>query len=325
MKQNLPVAIIADVRYTQHLTGPGQPESPARTTSIIKALEDAGLKTSQNTLLPREATDQEILLCHTPAYLQLVKDEIKLCASSPWQDGSLCLSTGDVQISPASLEIARLAVGGALVAVDAVMQQKAASAFCVVRPPGHHACSNLGMGFCLFNNIAIAARYAQKHYQIERVLIVDWDIHHGNGTQEIFEEDPTVFYFSTHRAHYYPPGTGLAKQKGVGKGLGTVMNFPIEAGPLDREEVINAIQNNLKAAMKSFKPQLVLISAGFDAHHRDPIGGFHLTEDDFAILTHSVQEIANAYAGGKLISILEGGYDLVGLAASAVSHVKALI
>jgi acetoin utilization deacetylase AcuC-like enzyme len=206
--------------------------------------------------------------------------------------------------------------------VDAVVDRKAKNAFCVVRPPGHHATIDTGMGFCLFNNIAIAARYAQKKYGIDRALIVDWDVHHGNGTEAIFYSDGSVFYFSTHQSPWYP-GTGAADKIGEGEGEGTTMNCPFPAGS-GRKEILGAFQSKLLPAMREFKPELVLISAGFDSRLGDPLGQFTLSDADFADLTNVMREIADHYAGSRLVSVLEGGYSLAGLGAGAAAHVEAL-
>lgn len=312
--------IVSDPIYTKHQTGFGHPEQAARAAVIDGILTAAGLKTPANTLKPRSATEQEILLCHTAPYFHLVQKEVNALKN----DSQIAyISTGDAIICSDSFEVAMYAVGGALVAIDQVLSTPGASAFCVVRPPGHHACSSQGMGFCLFNNIAIAARYAQKIHGIERVLIVDWDVHHGNGTQEIFYEDPTVFYFSTHEKNLYP-GTGAAEETGEGKGKGTTLNFPILAGPQSRLDVISAFEIQLKEKMKVFRPNLVLISAGFDAHEADPLGHFNLTDGDFSLLTRIVQEIAVEYADGRLMSLLEGGYHLQALASAALAHAAEL-
>lgn len=312
--------IVSDPIYTKHQTGFGHPEQAARAAVIDGMLTAAGLKTPANTLKPRSANEQEIVLCHTTPYFHLVQNEVNALKD----DSQIAyISTGDAIICSRSFEVAMYAVGGTLIAIDQVLSTPGASAFCVVRPPGHHACSSQGMGFCLFNNIAIAARYAQKKYGIERVLIVDWDVHHGNGTQEIFYDDPTVFYFSTHEKNLYP-GTGAAEEIGEGKGMGTTLNCPIQAGPQSRLDVIGAFGIQLREKMKTFRPNLVLISAGFDAHEADPLGHFNLTDNDFSLLTRIVQEIADEYAEGRIVSVLEGGYHLKTLASSALAHATAL-
>jgi acetoin utilization deacetylase AcuC-like enzyme len=208
-------------------------------------------------------------------------------------------------------------------AVDAVVPGSARNAFCAVRPPGHHATPNRGMGFCLFNNVAVAARHAQRKHGLERVLIVDWDVHHGNGTQDIFYSDPSVFFFSTHQWPLYP-GTGRADETGEGAGLGTTMNYPFPAGA-GRAEILGAVRNSLLPAAERFHPDLVLISAGFDSRIGDPLGRFTLTDGDFADLTRAAMEIADRYAGGRVVSVLEGGYSPEGLARAAAAHVETLL
>lgn len=319
----LPVAIIAHPIYAEHLTGWGHPESPHRYVALIHALETAGLKTPINTLPPRLASQEEILLCHTSEYYHLLQSEIQKIKVKGIPNEIATLSTGDVQICAASWEVALMAVGGVLSGVDSVMQKKARRTFCAVRPPGHHATRNAGMGFCLFNNAAIGARYVQEKYGISRVLIADWDVHHGNGTQDIFEEDPHVFYFSTHQSRLYP-GTGHAFEKGKNKGLGTLLNCPIEASPKSQNDVLEAFEKKLSEAMEIFRPEFIIISAGFDAHRLDPLGGLNLEDSHFSRLTHCMTALANHYAEGRIVSVLEGGYNLTALATATVSHVKAL-
>ena len=254
------------------------------------------------------------MLCHTPEYVQLVRREIAA--------GARMLSTGDTAVSEKSLEVALEAAGGLLNAVDAVVGREAKNAFCVVRPPGHHASPDRGMGFCIFNNIAIAARYAQKKHGIGKVLIADWDVHHGNGTQDTFYRDGSVFFFSTHQSPWYP-GTGKTWETGEGKGRGTTLNAPFPAGA-GRVEIVGAFRDKLVKLANEFKPELVMISAGFDSRLGDPLGKFTLDDRDFADLTGILLEIAERHAGGRLVSVLEGGYSLEGLGAAAASHVEAL-
>jgi acetoin utilization deacetylase AcuC-like enzyme len=308
----------------KHLTGWGHPESPARYIAINNALMERGMKREDNSLVAREATLEELKLCHASEYVELVRQEALFCEKLGVKDGSYTLSTGDVQICPDSWRAGLLAAGGALMGVEAIMEGKAKTAFSYLRPPGHHACTAQGMGFCLFNNAALAARYAQRKYGIKRVLIADWDVHHGNGTQEIFESDPSVFYFSTHQAGIYP-GTGLASDRGTGQGLGTKLNFPIKGGEKSRDEVLQAFRVELVEAMVSFQPEFIIISAGFDAHVADPLGGFNLTKHDFADLTEIVKGIADKWSKGRILSVLEGGYNLQALEFSSVAHVKTLM
>lgn len=307
--------IVTHVEFTQHLTGPGHPERPERTTVVHLALVKAKLLGRQNTIPPRLATRDEILYCHTPDYLSLVERETAAVASGATAD----LSTGDVVICNESLRIALLAAGAACVAVETVMEHPGSRAFAIVRPPGHHATPNRGMGFCIFNNVAIAARHAQRKYQVGRVAIIDWDLHHGNGTQDIFVSDPSVFYFSSHEHPEYP-GTGLATERGVGN----ILNCPIRGGHGSRCRVLAAFEEQLLPALHRFRPELVIISAGFDAHCDDPLGTTDLTEQDYTALTKYIIDLADTYAQGRVVSILEGGYSLSALATSATAHVRAL-
>ena len=307
-------AILADPIYKEHWTGDGHPERPQRFDAVLHALEREGAVKDALRIRPRAAGEDELALCHSRKYIEIVRRDVA--------HGLATLSTGDTQICPRSFEVALQAVGGVLNAVDAVVGRKAKNAFCVVRPPGHHATPNTGMGFCLFNNIAIAARYAQKKYAVGRAVIVDWDVHHGNGTEAIFYSDGSVFYFSTHQSPWYP-GTGAAGEIGEGAGEGFTLNCPFPAGS-GRKEILGAFQNKLLPAMRDFKPALVLISAGFDSRLGDPLGQFTLSDADFADLTEVMLESADHYAGARVVSVLEGGYSLSGLGAGAASHVEAL-
>ena len=310
-----PTALVVSEAYLQHLTGEGHPEQPARVTAILDRLRDEGLFERTLQIAPRLATDADLLRCHSKTYLRIVAEDVA--------DGERRLSTGDTPLSARSLEVARLAAGGLLAAVDAVLEGQVRNACALVRPPGHHATPTHGMGFCIFNSIAIAARYAQAQHGVRRVLIADWDVHHGNGTQEIFYEDGTVLFFDTHQHPLYP-GTGAAAETGRGAGLGLNINCPFPAGA-GRKEIVGAFRERLIRAAEAFKPELVLVSAGFDSRIDDPLGGFGLTDEDFAELTGIMKEIAAAHCGGRLISTLEGGYNLSGLAAAAASHVRALM
>jgi acetoin utilization deacetylase AcuC-like enzyme len=307
-------ALLADPIYREHLAGREHPERPERFDAVLEGLVRAGLLDRLMRVDRRAATEEELLLCHTPEYLRTAKRDV--------EQGRPYLSTGDTDITPNSWNIASQAVGGVLNAVDAVVTGKAQNAFCAVRPPGHHANACGGMGFCLFNNVAIAARYAQRRHNLERVMIVDWDVHHGNGTQDIFYADASVFFFSTHQWPLYP-GTGRADETGVGAGRGTTMNFPFPAGS-GRKEILGAVENALAPAAERFRPDLLLISAGFDSRIGDLLGRFTLTDRDFADLTQAVMGIAERHAGGRVVSMLEGGYSLDGLASAAAAHVEAL-
>lgn len=303
-------ALLSDPLYRQHDPGAGHPERPERYDAVTQALSQAGLTKSLGRIETRAATEDEIAACHSRTYIQTVKREIA--------GGARELSTGDTNVGPRTWEVALNAVGGVLNAVDTVVSRKAVNAFCAVRPPGHHARPEQGMGFCVFNNVALAARYAQRKHGIKRVLIADWDVHHGNGTQDIFYEDGSVFFFSVHQSPWYPY-TGREDETGAGRGLHCTMNCPFPAGS-GREQILGAFRNKLKPAADAFKPELVLISAGFDSRKDDPLGQFTLADEDFSELL----EVADKHAGGRLVSVLEGGYNLKGLASAATAHVKAL-
>jgi acetoin utilization deacetylase AcuC-like enzyme len=308
-------ALIADAHCQQHDTGHGHPESPARFAAVLDAFQRAGLLEKLLRLPPRAVTGADFELAHDAGYLRRAEHDILSGASQ--------LGTGDTSICEASWDAARLAAGCALAGVDAVMEGKAENAFCAVRPPGHHATADRGMGFCVLNNVAIAARHAQRRHGIGRVLIVDWDVHHGNGTQDIFYEDGSVFFFSTHQAPWYP-GTGRASETGSGAGKGTTLNCPLPAGS-GRAEIFAAFEKQLVPSMEKFRPEFVLISAGFDSRAGDPLGDFQLTDADFADLTKIVRGIAVKYAKSRVVSLLEGGYNLSGLASAATAHVKVLM
>jgi len=307
-------ALLIDPIYREHLMGRHHPERPERFDAVVEGLQEAGLLDRLSRVDRRAATEDELLLCHTRNYLETAKHDV--------ESGLQQLSTGDTDIAPGSWDLATLAVGGVLNAVDAVVGGHVRNAFCAVRPPGHHATAGRGMGFCLLNNVAIAARYAQRKHAIERILIVDWDVHHGNGTQEIFYSDPTVMFFSTHQWPLYP-GTGRADETGEGAGAGATINCPFPAGS-GRKEILGAIQKVLAPAADRFRPGLVLISAGFDSRAGDLLGRFTLSDRDFADLTRALMEIADRHAGGRIVSVLEGGYTLSGLASASAAHVEAL-
>lgn len=309
-----PTALLLDPVYREHDPGAGHPEQPARYDAVTRAVEGTGLATNLFPVDVRAATEDEIALVHGRKYIETVKREIAAGAHE--------LSTGDTNVGPRSFEVAVRAVGGILNSIDGVFKGISANAFCAVRPPGHHARPDQGMGFCIFNNIAIAARYAQRKHGITKVLVADWDVHHGNGTQDTFYEDGSVFFFSTHQSPWYP-GTGAANETGEGKGKGSTMNFPFPAGA-GRGEIVGAFRESLRRTADAFKPDLVMISAGFDSRDGDPLGRFTLTDADFADLTKTMLEIAGVHAEGRLISILEGGYSLNGLTAAVGAHVTAL-
>jgi acetoin utilization deacetylase AcuC-like enzyme len=307
--------LAADSRVKQHEVGPGEPEIAGRFTAVVNHLKSAGLMQRLVRLPDRAAADDELALVHTPGYIRLVEREVA--------QGKRQISTGDTTVSPHSAEAARFAAGSALSAIDAVFGGEVQNAFCVVRPPGHHASSARGMGFCLFNTVAIAARYAQRKHRAERVLIADWDVHHGNGTQEIFYSDGFVLFFSTHQSPWYP-GTGAASETGEGAGAGKTINCPLPAGS-GSSKVFAAFREMLIPAAKEFRPDLILISAGFDSRVGDPLGQFLLKDEDFGQLTAMLGDLAATYCQGRLVSILEGGYNLEGLALAADAHIHALL
>lgn len=307
--------LAADPAVKKHDPGHLHPERPERFTAVLNSLESSGLLDQLSRTPVRAATDDELALVHTREYIALVGREV---AQNRRQ-----LSTGDTSIGKFSVESARIAAGAVLCAVDAVFSSAVLNAFCAVRPPGHHASEATGMGFCLFNNVAIAARYAQQHYGAERVLIADWDVHHGNGTQDIFYQDGSVLFFSTHQSPWYP-GTGAASEHGEGDGAGKTINCPSPAGS-GRGEIMGAFQTHLLPAAKAFQPDFILISAGFDSRIDDPLGQFRLTDDDFSELTRMMTDLAAEYCDGRLVSILEGGYSLTGLAQASAAHVRALL
>lgn len=315
MADERPFALVLDDVFKRHDTGHGHPERPARYDAVSSAAGRAGVLDKALRVEPRLADLEDIALCHTEDYIEVARRDIEA--------GLPQLSTGDTDVSPASFEVARLAAGSVIGAVDAVLNGSAHTAFCAVRPPGHHARPDQGMGFCVFNNIAIGARYAQRQYGVERVLIADWDVHHGNGTQDIFYDDPSVFFFSTHQSPWYP-GTGARAETGSGVAVGTTMNRPFPAGS-GRELILGAFRDDLLPAARAFQPDLVMISAGFDSRIGDPLGSFTLDDDDFGELTGILRELADTTAQGRIISVLEGGYNLEGLAAAVEAHLGALV
>jgi acetoin utilization deacetylase AcuC-like enzyme len=310
-----PAAYLYDDVFLAHDTGANHIERPERLTAIDARLREADWYDSLLRLEPRHAEPAELELVHDPAYIALVREEVEA--------GERRLSTGDTNISPASYKVACHAVGGVLAAVDAVMTGGARNAFCAIRPPGHHATPDRGMGFCIFNNVAIAARYAQCRYGVGRVLIADWDVHHGNGTQDVFYRDGSVLFMSTHQSPFYPR-TGAREEVGEGPGEGLIINRPFAAGA-GNDEIVGAFRDDLLPAARSFRPELTLISAGFDSRADDLRGGFLVDDDGFRELTRIMLEIAHIAGDGRLVSVLEGGYNLEGSAEGAFAHVDELV
>jgi acetoin utilization deacetylase AcuC-like enzyme/formylglycine-generating enzyme required for sulfatase activity len=306
---------VYDEIYLEHKTTPGHPESPARLTAILDKLKADGVYAHLIPLTPQAAPLERIHAIHTPKYVER--------ARTSCETGDEYLDSSDVPISRKSYTAALMAAGGVLRAVDAVMHGEVANAFCAVRPPGHHAMADRAMGFCIFNNVAIGTRYVQQQYGLSKVLIVDWDVHHGNGTQAAFYDDPSVLYFSVHQYPFYP-GSGSEAEKGRGKGLNHTINVPMPSGSGDKE-YLDAFEQKLRPAALAFSPQFVFISAGFDAHENDTLGGMKITTEGYGKLTRIVKSIADQCCQGRLVSVLEGGYGLKGLAASVQTHIRVLM
>ncbi|HZG52331.1 MAG TPA: histone deacetylase [Pyrinomonadaceae bacterium] len=308
-------AIIHHPVYEQHDTGDNHPESPARYVAVMEALRGdaelwAGLLELEAPVAPRG----DVQAAHTPQHFKRVERAVS--------EGRGYLDA-DTIVSMRSLDAALRASGGACRAVDAIMAGEAQNAFVPSRPPGHHATGENAMGFCLFNTVAVAARYAQARYQeIERVAIIDWDVHHGNGTQGIFYDDPTVFFFSAHQYPWYP-GTGTRGETGQGRGRGYTLNVPLRARTPAAEHR-RAFEAAVEEIGAKFKPDLVIISAGFDSHSADPLGQLSLADEDFAAMTRVVKDWAREACGGRVVSCLEGGYNLDTLGATVRAHVRAL-
>ncbi len=295
----------------EHLTPAGHPERPDRLRAIERALEAEKFHLLARVEAPAAALET-IALCHPMDYVEQIRD------ATP--KAGMVRIDADTSMSPGSFDAALRAVGGAVHAVDEVIAKRAANAFVAARPPGHHAETERPMGFCLFDNAAIAARYAQDRYGIGRAAIVDFDVHHGNGSQEIFWADKTVMYCSTHQMPLFP-GTGAVGETGEHN---TIVNAPLRPG--DGGGAFRAaFESRLLPRLEDFRPELVIISAGFDAHMRDPLANLNLLEEDFAWATQKIMDLADRHAGGRVVSLLEGGYDLEGLANSVAAHVGALM
>jgi len=309
----MPTALINDPVYLEHQTGQ-HPENGERHRAILSALEaDTDLWERLEHLAPRQAGDEDIARCHDERLVDHIRS---LCHRE------VRFLDLDTVISPESYNVARYAAGAACVGVDKVFSGEATNAFAFVRPPGHHATFAQAMGFCLFNNAAIAARYAQAKHGAERVLVIDWDVHHGNGTQDFFYADPSVFYFSTHQYPYYP-GTGASEEIGVGPGEGFTVNLPLESGGIDAD-FQHVFDRVALPVLRQFSPDLILVSAGFDAHQRDPLATMRATEGGFAAMTMALRRMADECCKGRMALVTEGGYDLKALDASLDAVVQTL-
>jgi acetoin utilization deacetylase AcuC-like enzyme len=298
----------------RHDTGQGHPECSERIEAVLGHLDKSGIKDACTWVKPEPASEEQILSNHGKAYIKSVE---RLAENG---GGSL---DADTVLSSESYVAALRATGACIQAIDAVVKKDANNAFCLNRPPGHHARPNTAMGFCLFNTIAVGARHAMKVHGLERVFILDWDVHHGNGTQESFYEDPSVFFCSIHQSPLYP-GTGLPRETGRGEGVGYTLNLPVQSGERG-EGYQSLLEEKVLPAIRSFQPQLILISAGFDAHRLDPLAGVQLEDEDFGMLTRGVLRVADELCEGRVVSVLEGGYDLKGLSGGVEQHLREML
>jgi acetoin utilization deacetylase AcuC-like enzyme len=305
-------ALLLDRRFLEHRTLPGHPERPERIEVLLGALETAD-EEGLVRIAPRPATREELLAAHAEEHLARVADTA---------GRELTEFDADTSAGPGSHETALHAAGGFLEVLDAILDGRAENGLALVRPPGHHAESNRVMGFCLYNNIAVGARHLRRRRGLRRVLIVDWDVHHGNGTQEIFWDDPGVLYVSLHEFPLYP-GTGAADETGRGAGSGATLNVPLPSGSGD-DDVLLAFDRIVEPACRNFDPEFVLISAGFDAHARDPLASLEMSAEGFARLTRRLLRIAENHCDGRCAAVLEGGYDLEALRSSVLAVLREL-
>jgi len=305
--------LVYDPIYLEHDTG-DHVENSQRLVATMSYLKETGIKEKLSCLPPRPATVEELAMIHTPEYISYVKSKAE--KGGGWLDP-------DTVMSPKSYEAALYAAGGLMVAVEAVMKGEADNAFALVRPPGHHAIHDRAMGFCIFNNIALAAKFALSKFSLNRVLIADFDVHHGNGTQDAFYADPKVLYFSTHQYPFYP-GTGWMDETGTGEGEGTTVNFPMATGWGD-EEYLRAFNEVLVPVARGFQPQLILVSAGFDAHWADHLAMMRVSVKSFAQMVMILKELAAELCQGRLVFTLEGGYNLQVVASSIKATLDVLL
>lgn len=302
-----------DDLFLEHETG-GHPENAGRLRSVIRRLRETGLAARCQTPTWPSASLERLARVHAPEYVEYLRQYANAGGGQ---------IEADTIVSPLSYEVATSAAGAVCHAVERVVDGEDQRALCLVRPPGHHALYADPMGFCLLNSVAVAARIAIEELHLDRVLIVDWDVHHGNGTQDAFYSDPQVGFLSIHRWPFYP-GTGARDESGSGQGLGTIMNLPVTYGT-PREQYLAMFRAGLETMAERMRPQLVIVSAGFDAHRRDPIGSLGLESHDFAALTEAVQQVAAVHADNRLVSVLEGGYNPDALAESVQLHLETLL
>lgn len=307
--------LIYSPRFLDHDTGPGHPERPQRIKAIIDSLQNKAIWNKLVHIAPEIKDPQIPLLIHDPAYIKRVA---LTCAR-----GEEYIDTFDNTISSESYSVAILAANAAAEGIDYIMANDGNRSMVIPRPPGHHAEYDHAMGFCLFNNVAIAARYAQKKYSLTRLAIIDYDVHHGNGTQHLFENDPNILYVSMHRYPFYP-GTGAKNETGTGDGLGTTQNYPLDQGASD-DIYIDIMDNSIADIVIKFKPELIILSSGFDAHELDPLGGMAISTAGYMKLSSTLVAIALECCEGRILSILEGGYSLQGLAESVDVHLQELM
>jgi acetoin utilization deacetylase AcuC-like enzyme len=313
MTDSRPPLLFTDPLFLEHHTG-AHPESPERLRFLHEFLKErpVALQFAPGSIVSAQPAQLELV--HDPAYVDAVR---RFAASG---GGRI---EDDTVVSSQSFEVACLAAGAAMSAVDAVLQNRAPRALCLIRPPGHHALPHAAMGFCLFNNVALAAAQALKSHGLNRVLIVDFDVHHGNGTQDAYYRNGEVYFYSIHRSPFYP-GTGAAHETGSGAGLGTKFNLPMRFGT-PRRSYLEQFHSTLEQAAARARPELLLLSAGFDAHRADPVGSLGLETEDFEPMTRLLVEVADQHCGGRIVSLLEGGYNVRALAESVQCHMEALV
>ena len=311
------VGYVTHPDYLLHVPPFDHPESPDRLVAIDEHLRSTGLIESLVPVAPGEPSEEDVARVHDPDYMR----RLELAC----RRGDLTLESEDTYLNKNSYGIALLAAAGAVAGANVVATGRVDRAFCAVRPPGHHAGRAAGMGFCLLNNTAVAARYLQARHGVSRIFIVDWDVHHGNGTQSIFLTDPTVFFFSIHEnPTFLYPGTGRRWEIGRGAGEGYTLNAPMAPGSGDAEYRL-AFEQMLPPAMERFRPEFIIISAGFDAHRDDPLADIQLTEEGFGFMSRFVADLSNAHCGGRIVSILEGGYERESLTQCTERHIRELL